>query len=271
MNAMDIGAIQWDAETATPPVLETLTAAGIRTGRVLVTAEAPAMNPLEGFHDRLSAALFQGGFWMGASALDWESGMDSESFKHKAADAFADHARHRFEWFYGAAVERCESEIERIFLAALISVLSDVDFYHCWFHGRCSDVPALDNALDRIESFPRFYSSIVGTQVRIADYRVDFLLIMRGESGARAGVVIECDGHDYHERTPKQAARDRRRDRQLQALGYRVMRFTGSEICRDPFACADEVWKVWMEFQESEIAIQDPSWAKRKSAPDGEL
>lgn len=80
MITMDIGAIQWDAKTATPPVLETLTAAGIRTGRVLVTAEAPAMNPLEGFHDRLSAALFQGGFWLGDSALDWEGGMRRADF-----------------------------------------------------------------------------------------------------------------------------------------------------------------------------------------------
>ena len=52
------------------------------------------------------------------------------------------------------------------------------------------------------------------------------------------GVVVECDGHNFHERTKEQAARDRRRDREIQERGFKVARFTGAEIWADPFGCA---------------------------------
>lgn len=77
-------------------------------------------------------------------------------------------------------------------------------------------------------------------QARIDQYRVDFLFWI--EHGLyREGVVIECDGHEFHERTKQQAERDKRRDRAIVAAGFPVLRFTGSEIVRDPAACAEEV------------------------------
>ena len=68
-------------------------------------------------------------------------------------------------------------------------------------------------------------------------YRPDFALVMNAKE-RQTGVLIECDGHDFHERTKEQAQRDKARDRDLQALGYAVARFTGSEIYRNPAACA---------------------------------
>lgn len=77
-------------------------------------------------------------------------------------------------------------------------------------------------------------------QAQVGKYRVDFLLwIQRGDKFG--GVVVECDGHAFHERTKEQAARDKSRDRDLLSAGYPVMRFTGSEIYRDPRACAEQV------------------------------
>jgi hypothetical protein len=43
-------------------------------------------------------------------------------------------------------------------------------------------------------------------------------------------LCIYADGHTYHERTEYQAKRDRSIDRELQSLGYKVLRFTGKEI-----------------------------------------
>lgn len=45
--------------------------------------------------------------------------------------------------------------------------------------------------------------------------------------------MVECDGHNYHERTSEQAKRDRKRDRDLTSQGFTVVRFTGSEIVSD--------------------------------------
>lgn len=60
-------------------------------------------------------------------------------------------------------------------------------------------------------------------------------------------VFIECDGHDFHERTREQARRDRQRDRFLQRSGTPVLRFTGSEIFRSPVGCAEEVFEFISE------------------------
>lgn len=73
-------------------------------------------------------------------------------------------------------------------------------------------------------------------QVQIGKYRVDFLI-----TGVEPPIVVECDGHEFHERTKEQANRDHRRDQDLQDLGYRVYRFTGSEIYRNPHKCAIRV------------------------------
>jgi hypothetical protein len=56
-------------------------------------------------------------------------------------------------------------------------------------------------------------------------------------------VVIEADGHDFHERTKEQAARDKRRDRDLQTAGWTVLRFSGSEIWRAPHECVEDVMR----------------------------
>lgn len=71
-------------------------------------------------------------------------------------------------------------------------------------------------------------------QKRIANYRVDFLLRW-------SAIVIETDGHAFHNRTPEQVTRDNIRDRALQRMGYMVLRFNYQEITRDLEQCVDEV------------------------------
>jgi len=68
-------------------------------------------------------------------------------------------------------------------------------------------------------------------------YRADFVVILP-PSGL---VVVECDGHDFHEKTKEQAARDKKRDRDIQIDGWRVLRFTGSEIYANADRCAQDV------------------------------
>lgn len=54
-------------------------------------------------------------------------------------------------------------------------------------------------------------------------------------------LVIECDGHDFHEKTKEQVIHDNERDYDLKSAGYDILHFSGSEIYNDPFKCA---WKV---------------------------
>jgi hypothetical protein len=92
-------------------------------------------------------------------------------------------------------------------------------------------------------------TAFIEKQVQLAGWRVDFVVHYpdpdRGYD--RKGfpllskLIVECDGHDFHERTKQQAARDRARDRVAQLEGLPILRFTGSEIWNDPPGCADEV------------------------------
>ncbi|MCU1286378.1 MAG: hypothetical protein JWO13_2728 [Acidobacteriales bacterium] len=86
-------------------------------------------------------------------------------------------------------------------------------------------------------------------QARLGKHRVDLLIIYRDspDSNWERAVIVECDGHDFHERTSEQAGSDKKRDRNLQALGYPVFRFTGSEIWKDMFGCASEVLTALMD------------------------
>ena len=90
---------------------------------------------------------------------------------------------------------------------------------------------------------------VILSQVQIEKYRVDFVVSLKP---LRQKIVVECDGHDFHERTKEQAARDRSRDRSLTEDGYRVVRFTGSEIWRDPWGCAQEVSNQFVSIMHQE-------------------
>lgn len=88
---------------------------------------------------------------------------------------------------------------------------------------------------------------IFHSQFRMPPFRADFAIqrIMRADRESQAFaspvVIVECDGHEFHERTAEQATRDRRRDRAMAADGYAVLRFTGRELFKDADACAEEV------------------------------
>jgi hypothetical protein len=78
------------------------------------------------------------------------------------------------------------------------------------------------------------------------NFRIDFAFIgmiaERGDGPIRWGrIAVELDGHDFHERTKEQARRDKRRDRVLAANGWLTLRFTGSDVYRDPAAVLDEI------------------------------
>lgn len=75
-------------------------------------------------------------------------------------------------------------------------------------------------------------------QYKIGKYRVDFLIVKKHNTAPHCELIaIECDGHDFHERTKEQAQRDKQRDRNLQKAGVKVYRFTGSEIWQTDGQC----------------------------------
>ena len=154
----------------------------------------------------------------------------------------------RFIEGFGPIKGRCESPIEELLMAALYeaSKLTEVSMH---FMGGT-----------KVPDEPYFYeTAFIYQQVPIGSYRVDILIhdgtLHQDEAKARL-MVIECDGHDFHEKTKEQARRDKQRDRFLVSRGIKVLRYTGSEIWANPEDCAEEII--------DELAYFDEYRAKRK-------
>lgn len=126
-----------------------------------------------------------------------------------------------------------ESPIENLFFRAVI-VANCIGV--SWFRLAIGPTAPKDNAVLVMETQASLHGIL----------RADFLFTVTSDDGVISRLVVECDGHEFHERTKEQAERDRSRDRALQERGYTVFRFTGSELHRDAFACARQVLR-WAE------------------------
>ena len=60
-------------------------------------------------------------------------------------------------------------------------------------------------------------------------------------------LAIECDGHDFHERTKEQVTKDNEREYDLKMSGFDVLRFSGSQIYNKPFRCAAQAYEYIMK------------------------
>jgi very-short-patch-repair endonuclease len=113
---------------------------------------------------------------------------------------------------FTAPDEVTESPIEDELVGALLDWLHHYDFRHIDFE----------------------------TQARVGPFRADVLVI----DGDRR-LAVECDGRAFHT-SAEQVARDKKRDRYFASVGIGVMRFTGTEIRRDPRGCAAEIGR-WIK------------------------
>jgi very-short-patch-repair endonuclease len=149
--------------------------------------------------------------------------------------------------------ESCESEIEAMLGHAFFAcdrltpgfnpdgIEGDFKIGFNWHYPRGTTVEEMVARKDYLPC-----SIYVCPQVATFSYTVDFMCIMHDydwihDKSKKILLAVECDGHDFHERTKDQARRDRFRDRQLLLRGIPSMRFTGSEIWRDPYSCLRQI------------------------------
>ena len=86
-------------------------------------------------------------------------------------------------------------------------------------------------------------------QAEIGPYHLDFLLLFKNAANTLLGMAVECDGHEFHEKTKRQAAHDKRRDRYVAMHSIPTLRFAGSEIHIDAAVCAEEVHRAMLFMQ----------------------
>lgn len=165
---------------------------------------------------------------------------------------------HKFYLEFADAFNQCESPIEELmFLALWGTGLQDSNVFFRssrWLEDEIRGVGRMDES-----------HFVIKPQAAIDMYRVDFLIeykhfemltsqgnerSFRSRCVSTSSMVVECDGHDFHEKTKDQAARDKTRDRELSKLGYKVFHYTGSEIWNDAYRCAKEALDELMTMAE---------------------
>ena len=154
-----------------------------------------------------------------------------------------------------SCLERLESPIEDLFLIAV--------------HAQCL---AEDIDLNPDPEFDKTGQLTIGDginirpQVQIGTFRVDFLLSQKGMGPDEIlrPIVVELDGHAFHDKDKKQRAYEKSRDRFLVKQGFRVLHFTGSEVVADPHRVAYEVLDMLGVFSGSfrKYDPQDPLGTK---------
>jgi very-short-patch-repair endonuclease len=155
-------------------------------------------------------------------------------------DFVANRAADGFDTHFRRASRTCESPIEVMLMAGLYQAAID-DGLHQFMDSRGGPYfCAPEDAGIRLDGRPE-EGIFICPQVVIGDYRVDFLVSYVSHPDPTVRFAVECDGHDFHEKTKEQAQRDKARDRILQSTGLNVFRFTGREIYADPVKCGREV------------------------------
>ena len=136
-------------------------------------------------------------------------------------------AQEMFEWFCGQSVigkrkeilerlmnlsldySKCQSPIEVIFNVAFDLIMSFMD--------------------KRYELQPQ-YEVITDKGKR---YVLDFAFIQDDFK-----LAVECDGHEFHEKTKDQVEYGNQRDLDLKFNGFEVLHFSGTQIYENPMKCA---------------------------------
>lgn len=127
------------------------------------------------------------------------------------------------------------------------SPIEDLFWIAC--HALCrSESVAINPGPEVLPSGDIFFFDCVQLEPQklIGTYRVDFLLSWgrTDEQQSCAPVVIELDGHAFHDKNKRQRSYEKARDRFLVKQGYRVLHFTGSDVVADPFKVASEALEL---------------------------
>jgi hypothetical protein len=120
----------------------------------------------------------------------------------------------------------CESPIEQLMGVMLAFAFNDTSNPYPWV-GSGPEVHRLEAWVD----------NQVWIEVHERSYRIDFVIYIKDREVCLKNnrpkiysIAVECDGHDFHEKTKEQAAHDKMRDRDLAEVFDLVLHYTGSEI-----------------------------------------
>lgn len=134
--------------------------------------------------------------------------------------------------FVGLA--KCESPIEKIIFTSIYTNASEFFEVYVATSKEDAEIITTDSRRDYVLIEPQWHWTAFRCDFRISTFRF--------WDNRKASVIVECDGHEFHEKTKEQAQRDKSRDRQFLLAGMSVLRFTGSEIWKNPTVCTAQIF-----------------------------
>lgn len=151
---------------------------------------------------------------------------------------------------YGFNASECESPIEKIFYIALnMALFTDKDndaVYEMMLHTYIN--PQYEIVRDNGKS-----------------YRVDFYIDNDWMKYGTYGLIVECDGHEFHEKTKEQVNRRNDRDLELKNIGYDILHLSGSQIYNNPMKYAYYV----IDYFKKTVVIDDELKKEMERMMDG--
>lgn len=138
---------------------------------------------------------------------------------------FYEMARLDCDMLLAQSIAECESPIEQMLAIAVNNVIYKANFPYL------IEVISINN------------QEIIRTEK--SKYRADMCITMKYWDKI-VRYVIECDGHEFHQKTKQQVEKDNIRMREMQKQGIVVIRFSGTEIYKNPYKCAYEVLDIIM-------------------------
>lgn len=155
----------------------------------------------------------------------------------------ADFEKKKFQGQVLCGLQDRSSPIEQLFETALMTLIQVVE-------QECDHF--------QVNGEWRYIGINVMPQCKIQNYTADYALFKESHDAILnthdfKKVVVELDGHAFHDKNEKQRRYEKKRDREMQKLGYKVFRYTGAEIVKDPFSAAIECVSYMTNSDEAEL------------------
>jgi very-short-patch-repair endonuclease len=125
-----------------------------------------------------------------------------------------------------------------------------IENQHSGYKILISESPIETKLLKEVINLKDTYDFEIDTQVDFSvngrNYRAEIFIEFKNP---KRKILVECDGHDFHEKTKEQVQKDKQRDRDFLSAGIITLRFTGSEIWKNAKGCASEIFNTYNSFK----------------------
>lgn len=152
--------------------------------------------------------------------------MYSDKLVENVAHHYVNNIR-EFSTTLNSSLEDCESPIEQLLAMAL-----EVEIPFKYFY-------LFNPKIEMLGYQKNEWITINGENYR-ADFLIDFVFSFEFKK-VTYRLIVECDGFQYHQGNKDQIDKDYKRQNDLLANGYDVMRFTGAMINKNPNKCARDI------------------------------